>query len=160
MCCMYGVPKIHEHRVTFNDIIAAYKSSLGGATTKLEKNVLIENGERGPIICFYNKVFVPELESYLISLNPYSQLAKQHRTNTMSATQQQELGDREILGDTFLLNSPFKVPLTPKTRALYCFKDSPLGSLKLVSKPEVQRKKGGAMKRLRFNHLEMDVVQS
>ena len=94
---MYGVPKIHEHEVKFNEIIAAYKSSMGGTLAKvnfhfssmalvrilncsviwfvsvqLEKNVLIDNGERGPIICFYNKIFVPELESYLISLNPHS----------------------------------------------------------------------------------------
>lgn len=70
LCSVYGVCRACEIKVMFADILDVYvrlrEHFLGAATcNRIARHIVIDN-QVGNIITFYNKVFVPELKTYLL----------------------------------------------------------------------------------------------
>lgn len=58
MCSIFGVCKLHKTKqVTFKQIVTAYKK-LPGSFAQMWCDILLEGGQRGNLIAFYNEVFV------------------------------------------------------------------------------------------------------
>lgn len=81
LCTIYGVCKIQNARkaipVKFNDIIKKYKelqNKITGAAPQMFQtmytNVRLDSGEYGTIIDFYNRVYIQQMKTYIMSLDP------------------------------------------------------------------------------------------
>mmetsp|Transcript_14701 Transcript_14701/g.57680 ORF Transcript_14701/g.57680 Transcript_14701/m.57680 type:complete len:888 (-) Transcript_14701:42-2705(-) len=65
MCTLYGVCRANKlENVTFRKILDGYRHQPQASST-LWRSVLLQNGERGDIIKFYNSVFITLLEDVL-----------------------------------------------------------------------------------------------
>lgn len=65
MCTLYGVCRANKlESVTFRKMLDGYRHQPQASST-LWRNVLLEDGERGDIIKFYNQVFITMLEDVL-----------------------------------------------------------------------------------------------
>jgi len=67
MCALYGVCRVNKIEAKFKKIIEKYRTQ-SQATNRVYRNIEITTGgERGDIITFYNKIFIPACESILVS---------------------------------------------------------------------------------------------
>lgn len=85
LCTVYGVCKIQSHNkdkvVKFNEIIKKYKElqhQLTGASVQVFQNmythVRLEDNNYGTIIEFYNKVYIPQMKTYIMSIDPRNEV--------------------------------------------------------------------------------------
>lgn len=66
MCSIYGVCRIHQQDISFKKIIEKYRS-LFAIHSKVFREVVMESKEKkNDIIHFYNAVYIPTMESYLL----------------------------------------------------------------------------------------------
>lgn len=85
LCTVYGVCKIQSQKnnkpVKFNEIIKKYKElqhQLTGASMQMFQNmytsVRLEDDNYGTIIDFYNKIYIPQMKSYIMSIDPRNEV--------------------------------------------------------------------------------------
>ena len=81
LCTIYGVCKIQSSKmlkpVKFNEIISKYKKlqqKLKGISVQsfheMYTQVRLENGQKGNIIEFYNKIYIQQMKVHIMSLDP------------------------------------------------------------------------------------------
>eukprot|EP01094_Clydonella_sp_ATCC50884_P022560 TRINITY_DN5224_c0_g1_i3.p1 TRINITY_DN5224_c0_g1~~TRINITY_DN5224_c0_g1_i3.p1 ORF type:complete len:908 (+),score=205.50 TRINITY_DN5224_c0_g1_i3:682-3405(+) len=95
MCTLYGICRANRHVMTFQNIIDCYRRQ-PQATGSTWRDVMISEEVRGDIIQFYNRVFIRELESYLLKFKA-------------DGTSQSETAD----DDVSIPVSPLKIPASP-----------------------------------------------
>lgn len=73
MCSLYGVSRVNQLKdITFKNIIEQYKSQ-PQASSKIYREVLLsKSGEFSDIISFYNSIFIPQMESFLLQFQASS----------------------------------------------------------------------------------------
>lgn len=183
LCVLYGVAKVMRLKpeVSFKKIIAAHKKCNGAKLEIIRHVVLANSNERGDVIQFYNKVFIPKMKSYLLSLTSKveesssssvknggtadSKVGKNKKrtrktenvtertpkksknssdttktmTNGADLTEKTE-GDQATdksprrMGNTNVFLMPRRVSMTPRTRALYAFGESPRRDLMRINR--------------------------
>ncbi|XP_074658286.1 retinoblastoma-associated protein-like [Tubulanus polymorphus] len=139
LCAVYGVCKISDEERKFKTIVNVYKD-VPRASSKVYRNVLIDDAVYDSIITFYNRVFVASMRGYL------SRLLQQRDTseeNSPVVYNNMESQTYSLSGQKNFYISPlrqkaaaasvgggdegdFKTPLTPsrmtpRTRKLYSF---------------------------------------
>jgi hypothetical protein len=159
LCTIYGVWKIQAQRIgrtiKFNDIIKKYKElqhQLTGASMQIFQsmytNVRIENDTYGTIIDFYNSIYIRQMKSYIMSIDPRNEIPQNNSIKpkiTALAPQsplRQSLPPSRLNYSTIYsskaygrtpirygINTPGmkKTPLmaiTPRTKTLYVFGES------------------------------------
>jgi len=173
LCVLYGVAKVMRLKpeVSFKKIIAAHKKC-NGAKLEIIRHVVLTNNERGDVIQFYNKVFIPRMKSYLLSLAPStttSTTADQQKSSSPTTSKKkkkkrkiesktnaaedstpkkkpanetkEEQEQEQIEGAsprrierTNVFVMPRRVSMTPRTRALYAFGESPRRDLMRINR--------------------------
>jgi hypothetical protein len=74
LCAIYGVCKVQQRAVTFRAIIDQYRR-LPHASSNTFRDVRIALDDRGDIIQFYNRVFIPHTEQTLLQLHDAAKVA-------------------------------------------------------------------------------------
>lgn len=72
LCSIYGVSKVLQVPIKFQEIIAKYQEVNAAKKTianELIYRVTIDNGTKGDLIMYYNVVFVNRMKSFLLSVN-------------------------------------------------------------------------------------------
>lgn len=169
--------------VSFKKIIAAHKKCNGAKLEVIRHVVMNSPNERGDVIQFYNKVFIPKMKSYLLFLAPSSSsstsstvmkkkgsknskkrkketrkveskiqdnnnhvndevMMTPKKTSSSADTKENETCDA-VGGDgssprqiqrTNVFVMPRRVSMTPRTRALYAFGESPRRDLMRINR--------------------------
>eukprot|EP00939_MAST-03C_sp_MAST-3C-sp1_P005209 g5209.t1 len=165
LCVVYGVAKVMRLKpdVSFKQIIKTHARWKGAKLEVIRHIVLNSADERGDVIQFYNKVFIPAMKSYLLSLQ--ASLANSSKANRVgrssgggeprrqrgSGENDEVNGHRDDEADgedgegASNGHSPRRVPntnvymvqrrpfMTPRTRALYAFGESPRRDLDRIN---------------------------
>ena len=185
LCVLYGVAKVMRAKpeVSFKKIIAAHKKCNGAKLEIIRHVILNSPNERGDVIQFYNKVFIPKMKSYLLSLTPSSSSSssttktsstavekkgekkgakkkkkerkkrkvesktqdndddevmmtpkKQRSSSTDTKESETTDADAEPLQRMNVFVVPRRVSMTPRTRALYAFGESPRRDLMRINR--------------------------
>jgi len=66
MCTLYGVCRVNQLGITFRAIIEQYKGQAQASSKIFREVVLSSTSDKGDIITFYNSVFIPIMETYLL----------------------------------------------------------------------------------------------
>ena len=66
MCSLYGIARVQEEQLQFKDIINKYKN-MPQHDAKVYRNCLLESGEQGNIITFYNNIFMQRFKDYMLN---------------------------------------------------------------------------------------------
>ena len=179
----YGVAKVMRAKpeVSFKKIIAAHKKCNGAKLEIIRHVILNSPNERGDVIQFYNKVFIPKMKSYLLSLTPSSSSSssttktsstavekkgekkgakkkkkerkkrkvesktqdnddevmmtpKKRSSSTDTKENETNDADAEPLQRMNVFVVPRRVSMTPRTRALYAFGESPRRDLMRINR--------------------------
>ena len=180
----YGVAKVMRAKpeVSFKKIIAAHKKCNGAKLEIIRHVILNSPNERGDVIQFYNKVFIPKMKSYLLSLTPSSSSSssttktsstavekkgekkgakkkkkerkkrkvesktqdndddgvmmtpKKRSSSTDTKESETNDADAEPLQRMNVFVVPRRVSMTPRTRALYAFGESPRRDLMRINR--------------------------
>ena len=81
--------------VSFKKIIAAHKKCNGAKLEIIRHVILNSPNERGDVIQFYNKVFIPKMKSYLLSLTPSNSSSSTATTAKSSSTAVEKKGEKK-----------------------------------------------------------------
>jgi len=157
LCCIYGVCKSLKHPVKFQDLINKYQELpvfQKDEYYEIVHSVHVKEGEKCDLITFYNKIFIVEMKSFILSF-------AQSKTPQPSATATPVL---KPLVPPLVQSSPLKdflsthalfagaasqenrttpsiakFGMTPKTKALYAFGESPGCFLDSINKVTSKR---------------------
>jgi retinoblastoma-associated protein len=145
MCTIYGVCKVNkrpdEESKTFRHIIEQYKRQ-EKASAKVFREVRMASAHDPPqdIIAFYNKIFIPNMKDNLLRVlkevteergTSCSRMASSPLAPSGSVARSMASPQRVIGGRDVWISHP-RTPsgsMTPRTRTLYAFGDSPGGNL-------------------------------
>jgi len=145
MCTIYGVCKVNkrpeEESKTFRHIIEQYKRQ-EKASAKVFREVRMASAHDPPqdIIAFYNKIFIPNMKDNLLRVlkevsdelsTSCSRMASSPLAPSGIAARSMASPQRVIGGRDMWISHP-RTPsasMTPRTRTLYAFGDSPGGNL-------------------------------
>mmetsp|Transcript_7161 Transcript_7161/g.12032 ORF Transcript_7161/g.12032 Transcript_7161/m.12032 type:complete len:873 (-) Transcript_7161:575-3193(-) len=134
MCTVYGVCKVNQRAVTFRHIIEQYKRQ-PKATMKVFREVRMKEPGDQPqdIICFYNQIFIPAMKDQLMHIcSGKGPIPAGSNTSPSSpfpdgvrcgASPQRVSGTREVYVSQ--PRTPSGTMMTPRTRTLYAFGDTP-----------------------------------
>jgi retinoblastoma-like protein 1 len=71
MCVLYAICKLNEISITFKAIVDKYHRQ-PQANSRVYKNIRLNERETGDIIQFYNTIFIPQLEYFLLRFRTVS----------------------------------------------------------------------------------------
>ena len=134
MCTIYGVCKLNKQEfatpVTFKHIIEHYKR-LQPTSSKVFREVRMATTDdpSEDIICFYNRIFIPAIKDELM------RICKEDREATRFSDASRNIRSPQRVTasrDVYLSHprTPSAASMTPKTKTLYAFSDSPAVSLR------------------------------
>jgi retinoblastoma-associated protein len=145
MCTIYGVCKVNkrpdEESKTFRHIIEQYKRQ-EKASAKVFREVRMGSSGDPPqdIIAFYNKIFIPSMKDHLLRVLKEVSEERTAPSSHMSPSPLAPLGSvarsmaspQRVIGGRDVWVSHPRTPsasMTPRTRLLYAFGDSPGSNL-------------------------------
>ncbi|KAL3847216.1 hypothetical protein ACJMK2_018138, partial [Sinanodonta woodiana] len=171
MCSLYGICRVTDNEVKFKNIVQVY-SMLPHAEQQTYKTVLIEGSESDSVIVFYNKVFMPDMKTYMLQFasskmtQPNLSPIPRPVSSSHGAGPSYSVPGRKNFYVSPLMNSPFKAPvhspgqMTPRTHQLYSFGEV-LGSAEklknineTLSKLNDLKQTPKSLKRLNFDQME------
>ncbi|XP_029191075.1 retinoblastoma-like protein 1 [Acropora muricata] len=108
-------------------------SASGSSSTENSPNI---NGERGDLIEFYNKVFIKRVKTFALRFSAGDRALDSPPLSPLPVMKNQAHSPRrKVTSRHHVYISPHKngIPMTPTTRLLYCFKESPAEKLRDIN---------------------------
>jgi len=160
LCVVYGVAKVMRTKpgISFKRIIKLH-AKWNGAKLEVVRHIVLGNSnERGDVIQFYNKIFIPSMKSFLLTLqNPISLSSANGTDDANGRAKDDEERTSRTMSGTFAEgevgcsataegSSPRRIEntnvyvmrrrasMTPRTRALYAFGESPRRDLVRINR--------------------------
>jgi len=106
MATLYGVCRVNHLSVTFKSIIEKYNIQ-PQSSAKIYRDVLLQDETKGDIITFYNNVYIPVMQQFLIQTQATSTPDSSINTNLISHPIKQKLVGHNIF------SSPIRIPHSP-----------------------------------------------
>lgn len=116
LCVVYGVCKVNKLRdIAFRKILEKYRALPGNPSQKIYRTVVLGSKEEtGDIIKFYNSIFIPRLEGFLLQFT--ATIPTTTPTTATSASPSASNNTLSAPGTTASIlqpSSPFAVPQSP-----------------------------------------------
>jgi len=151
MCCVYGVCKVNQRPVTFRHIIEQYRRQQG-ASPRTFREVRMQSADDPPqdIIQFYNLIFIPAMKDHLLYVcgsakgttadgSGVTAAGGAHANAPIGSAPSPDISQargtsspRHVSAagarDVFVSQCSPHPHLTPRTRTLYAFSDTPATS--------------------------------
>ncbi|XP_074618862.1 retinoblastoma-like protein 1 [Acropora palmata] len=108
-------------------------SASGSSSTENSPNI---NGERGDLIEFYNKVFIKRVKTFALRFSAGDRALDSPPLSPLPVMKNQAHSPRrKVTSRHHVYISPHKngIPMTPTTKLLYCFKESPAEKLRDIN---------------------------
>jgi len=143
LCCVYGVCKVSAKPIKFSEIITKYQELPlfdKDDFKEVVHNVFVEENKHSDIIRFYNNVFIIPMKSFLLSLsqeNPSVEVKNSMTPLAASLVPQSVMQSplkNYLSAQKAMTPSALKIGLTPRTKSLCAFGESPFGVLDSINK--------------------------
>jgi len=152
MCCIYGVCRVNQvPGITFRAIIEQYRQQAQAHSKIFREVVLSKKDEKGDIISFYNSIFIPAMEQFLLQFQQNAEALNKENALTSPG---RHLAPKSPQPNQNLYLSPMRPQLRSTTpsvhtpKLIYSFGESPARDLQQINQTLSASKAKKPIKRL------------
>jgi len=136
MCTLYGVCRVNQLGITFRTIIEQYRAQAQASSKIFREVVLNSMEEKGDIITFYNSIYIPIMETYLLQFQQNAEKENSMENEPEKVQKSHQVSPSPISTKHNLYLSPMKHSLrstTPNPKFLFSFGESPAKGLQQIN---------------------------